>query len=130
MPTVLAAAGVDAPASCQGRDLLGSSKAPSAVYAEEDHEGNVLHAIRTERWKLILANAGNPRGLPEIALFDLQSDPGERHNLASEMPEKVAVLRADLQALERAAAGQAVHGKTGDIDAASRERLRALGYIQ
>ncbi|RMD86041.1 MAG: hypothetical protein D6815_00630 [Candidatus Dadabacteria bacterium] len=130
MPTLLRAVGVDVPKACQGRDLLGGSDAPTAVYAEEDHEGNVLHAVRTERWKLILANAGNPRGLPEVALYDLQADPGETRNLAGELPDRVAALRADLQVLEQAAAASAVHGESGDIDAASRERLRALGYIQ
>ncbi|RMD85389.1 MAG: hypothetical protein D6815_01945 [Candidatus Dadabacteria bacterium] len=130
MPTLLAAAGVEVPPTCQGRDLLAGGQAPEAVYAEEDHEGNVLKAIRTERWKLILANEGNPRGLPPVALFDLKRDPAEQVNLAERMPDRVAALRADLAVLEQAAAAQAVRGEHRDIDAASRERLRALGYIQ
>ena len=39
-------------------------------------------------------------------------------------------LRADLEALRVAARAAAVDAVEGEIDEASRERLRALGYIQ
>ena len=39
-PTLLAAAGVDAPPAWQGRDLFSATPAPDALFQEEDHEGN------------------------------------------------------------------------------------------
>lgn len=129
-PTLAAAAGVEPGTAWQGRDLLGATPVPTAVYAEEDHEGNVLEALRSPGWKLVLANADNPRGLEEVELYDLAKDPGETRNLAGAMPDRVAALRADLEALRVAARAAAVDAVEGEIDEASRERLRALGYIQ
>jgi arylsulfatase A-like enzyme len=50
--------------------------------------GNLDKAIRYGRWKYISQSALFP-GL----LFDLQSDPGERHDLAAERPELLKKLR-------------------------------------
>lgn len=129
-PTLLAAAGVSTPAAVQGRDLLGASAAPTAVYAQEDHEGNVLQSIRTAEWKLVLANEHNPRGLGTVELYDLRVDPNEKNNLAAKDPERVAALRKDLEALRAAAGSSAVKGASGTIGAADEERLRALGYME
>jgi len=130
MPTLLVAAGVAVPPAVQGRDLFGNTSAPAAVYAEEDHEGNVLESIRTEEWKLVVANEGNPRGLAPVELYDMAADPGEKSNLAGKEPGRVAELRRDLEALRTAARTSAVKGSTGTIDAADEERLRALGYLE
>ncbi|MFP6626449.1 MAG: sulfatase [Deltaproteobacteria bacterium] len=129
-PTLVAAIGVAPAASWQGRDLFSDLPRPQAVYAEEDHEGNVLEALHSGRWKLILANQDNPRGLSAVELYDLQADPGELHNLAGSHSDLVASLRVDLEDLRALAGAGAVEGLSGEIDEASRERLRALGYIQ
>ena len=64
-------------------------------------------ALRTEHWKLIqpiVADAsgqplpdvyGRPRR-PDPLLFDLEHDPGERHDLSSAQPERRAALERDL----------------------------------
>ncbi len=130
MPTVLAASGVEILPACQGRDLFGPTPAPLALYAEEDHEGNVLESIRTAEWKLVLANAGNPRGLAEMELYHLPGDPAELRNLADSRTDQLAALRANLAVLRQAARARAVSGVSGDIDAGSKERLRALGYME
>ncbi len=130
MPTVLGAAGLDCPAQCQGRDLFGGTKAPAAVYAEEDHEGNVLESIRTRDWKLVVANEGNPRGLEPLELFDLGADPGETRNLAASKTERVAELKEQMQQLAKMAGSHAVSGVEGEINADDAERLRALGYME
>ena len=57
------------------------------LVAEEDFEGNVLTGIQASGFKFIRANAGNPRGLPERALFDHVADPGETTNLARGGPQ-------------------------------------------
>ncbi len=129
VPTMLAAAAVPVPKTVQGRDLFGATQAPSAVYAEEDHEGNVLETIRTAGWKLITANAGNPRGLAETELYNLLTDPKEKTNLAARDSARVAALKKDLATLRDSSRASAVSGVTGAIDSADLERLKALGYV-
>jgi len=65
----------------------------------------VLWSLRTEDMKLISANEGNPRGLPERALFDLTKDPKEASNLQGQdaANETKLAQQADLQ--RRAAEG-------------------------
>ncbi|GIX00719.1 MAG: arylsulfatase [Pirellulaceae bacterium] len=53
-------------------------------------------AIRDGDWKLIEFYEWD-----EVELYDLASDPGERRNLAEQMPEKTAALRAKLQAWQK-----------------------------
>ncbi|MEE8312516.1 MAG: sulfatase [Candidatus Binatia bacterium] len=130
MPTILTAAGVGLPTQVQGRDLFGTGGAPDAVYAEEDHEGNVLESIRTADWKLVVANEGNPRGLEMMELYYLGDDPGETRNLASSRTERVAELRGRMTAMADTAAANAVSGVSGDISSDDAERLKALGYME
>jgi arylsulfatase A-like enzyme/uncharacterized membrane protein YbhN (UPF0104 family) len=133
-PTLLARAGAPVPPAMQGLDLAGDLAARSEtqrmVFSEENHEGNVLRALRSERWKWIEANAGNPRGLPERELFDVAADPGERANLAEQEPGTLAELErhADAQQLaaERDRVGEA---RSAAISAEERASLCALGYL-
>jgi len=101
------------------------------AFAEEDHEGNIITAARNARLKLIRANAGNPRGLPELELFDLQRDPGEQENVAGDRPVEVEDLDREVVAITTGAAQEAV-ANDGEVemDDATRDRLRALGYIE
>jgi hypothetical protein len=80
------------------------------VFAEENHEGNVLRAIRTERWKWIEANAENPRGLPERELFEVAVDPGEKENVAGREPGTAAELSRHAEGQQRAAKSAALTG--------------------
>ncbi len=98
-PTAVRALGYEPPRELPGVNLL--AEAPPAermVFAEEELEGNQLAMVRLGPEKLILANPGNPRGLEEIELYDLEKDPLERRNLARERPERVGELRAALEA--------------------------------
>jgi arylsulfatase A-like enzyme len=130
-PTILSLAGVAQPPSWQGADLRSGIPADRVVFAEEDHEGNVLSAVQTADWKLLTANPGNPRGLPPLELYDRASDPGEDRNLADRRPAEVERLQRTLAAMSSEAAQQAVadRGET-EMDSVMRERLRALGYLQ
>ncbi|MFC2046278.1 sulfatase [Chloroflexota bacterium] len=127
-PTILDVAGVPAPETMMGRSLWSVTEPVSYTFSEEDHEGNVLQAMRTSTHKLILANPDNPRGLPAEALFDLIADPEEQRNLAASQPDQIGVLRGALDQLHALAREQAVAGETGSLDAAVQERLRDLGY--
>jgi arylsulfatase A-like enzyme len=132
-PTILRGVGLDPPVVMQGHVLpLDDDAAPSRerVYAEEDFEGNVLQAVRTKTWKFITANPGNPRGLATEELYDVARDRGETKNLSSERPTEREEMRAALGKSTLEAKAHAGAGAQTDIDAATRARLEALGYME
>jgi arylsulfatase A-like enzyme len=127
-PTILEVSGVPIPASMMGRSLWSDTEPPAYAYAEEDHEGNVLHALRSSTHKLIVANADNPRGLASESLFDLVADPGEQDNLFTSLPDQALTLRQALREIATLALERAVAGEMGSLDASLEEKLRDLGY--
>ena len=64
-------------------------------------------AIRSGRWKLVLCPGSGgwtfndaeaaKSGLPIVQLYDMRADPGERHNVHAEHPDKVRQMIALLQ---------------------------------
>jgi arylsulfatase A-like enzyme len=126
-PTLLRAAGIDAPKTMQGLDLLGETRA-ALTFAETDHEGNIAHAIRGPEWKLIEANAGNPRGLPPLSLFHVADDPGETLDRSQVERDKVSQLSSYLDKELALAQAQAVAGSQTGLDDKTAEQLRNLGY--
>ena len=131
-PTLLGVAGLPPSESMQGVDLRQPFSArlekDQQVYSEEDHEGNVLWSLRTEDEKLIVANPGNPRGLPERVFFDMSGDPGELDPYEDPGAEPILEEAARLQRL--AAEGKAVEGEEVEMTLADCERLRVLGYVE
>ena len=135
-PTLISQAGAQAPDSMQGVDLAADpsmlTPKDKQVFAEEDHEGNVLWSLRTRDWKLIQANPDNPRGLPDQELFQVGIDPGETVNLSGgDFMDKELEL-AEHADLQRAfAEGEAV---AGGIDAEMSleecRQLMNLGYVE
>jgi arylsulfatase A-like enzyme len=131
-PTLLAAAGTKVPETMQGHALpLDGGAAPSrqSVFAEEDLEGNVLQAVRTREWKLISANPGNPRGLAPEELYEVGRDPGERQEVLARSPAQAEMMRAELGKSVLQARTHAGASEQAGTDAATHERLRALGYV-
>ncbi len=131
-PTIIRTAGLAPPVVMQGRVLpLDEAPAPEreSVFAEEDFEGDVLSAVRTKTWKLIDANPGNPRGLAPEELYDLARDPKEAKNVAPEDATQREVMRALLGRMTLEAKAHAGSGATTDVDAATKARLKALGYV-
>ncbi len=102
-----------------------------SLFAALDHQGCRLHAIRLGALKLIRANPDNPRGLAETELYDLKADPDERTNLAPSLADQVERLGKLLEAGPQGG-GTAAALTPGqvDVDAATEEQLRALGYTQ
>jgi len=131
-PTVLDVAGIPVPQTMQGVSLWPGAAQPRAeiLFAELSFRANTIRSIRQGPRKLIVAQEGNPdgRGLPPLALFDLQADPDEQQNLAEREPDAAQALRAALDQVMTLAASQAVVPQTGELDAATRERMRQLGY--
>jgi arylsulfatase A-like enzyme len=84
-------------------------------------------AVQTERFKLI-----SSKFPPYENLYDLQNDPHEAHDVAAQYPQEMERLRNMLVAYESGepvAAAPAASAAPA-IDAATRERLRALGYLK
>lgn len=135
-PTILQAAGVPVPAAVQGLSLLtdpaARPKSDGWAFAEENFEGNVLYMTRTPGAKWITANPGNPRGLAERELYDLEADGAETENLADD-PDYADVwpeLEAGLRRTRDLAESAAVAGAQVEIGSDDLDWLRALGYVE
>jgi arylsulfatase A-like enzyme len=130
-PTVLEALGVDIPPSAAGeltgRSLLTPPPArhqdPPLLFSEGNKGKHLLFAVQQGRFKFI-------RRLAPVAgdeLYDLETDPGEQVNLI-DSHRKLAARLADW--------GESVWKKreatrdTVGFDGETRERLRALGYVE
>jgi arylsulfatase A-like enzyme/uncharacterized membrane protein YbhN (UPF0104 family) len=134
-PTLIARSGAAVPPSMQGidlaRGLAGRSAPERMVFSEEDHEGNVLRAVRTEEWKWIEANPGNPRGLPEHSLFHVARDPAEKEDLHEQDRQVADELRTHADAQQRLARTHALAGgKEAKLSDAELQALKDLGYVR
>ena len=129
MPTVLDLLGLPVPASIAGTTLVarmtGAGRDPDletyseSMYPRYHFGWSELRAMRAGRFKLIAA--------PRSELYDLDTDPGEQHNLYMTRPALAAALSARLRLREQGDADHAPRGRTIDPDAA--DRLSALGYV-
>jgi len=130
MPTVLDMMGLKSPASVQGRSLtpLFSKRTirDAAIYSESfvpelQFGWSALRSLRLGRYKYI--------GAPKPELYDVARDPAETKNLYAELRSVSQEYRAKLQDfLEKYQAGN-VAVKPGPVDAETRSKLTALGYI-
>ena len=128
-PTLAQLSGAAAPESWTGRALFGDAPAPEAVFSEEDHQGNVLRALRGKAFKLIEANEGNPRGLEPVELFAIDADPNETKNVAKEKTDDLKKMTVALENASKGAPTNIERDQT-EIDEESLERLKALGYVE
>ncbi len=129
-PTLLSFLGAPVPPAMQGDDLLRQPERERIVFAEEDHEGNQLEALRSAEWKLLRANKGNPRGLEEQELYDVKADPRERENVARRQLGQARALDQQLERHVRAARAQSREAQVTTLDRSECERLKALGYVE
>jgi arylsulfatase A-like enzyme len=140
LPTVLELAGVARPADAawQGRSLAAALRGTASF--DRDHPvflhrrlfetvdpgspkaKGMLFAVRQGRWKYI---AGREEGVHE--LFDLEADPAELRNVLASEPERGAELASLLESWEAKVLRTYEHGRSDDQ---TRERLRALGYVE
>lgn len=127
----------DLAAALTGRSLAGM-ESPGAGGDDDDGGrlrlaeaiayGPDLVAVRLGPWKLIAKRDGSP-----LALFDVESDPGEQHDRAAERPEALARLRGLAAAWHASRLGAHGHGQGStwsEMDDTVRERLRDLGYSE
>jgi arylsulfatase A-like enzyme/Flp pilus assembly protein TadD len=126
MPTLLDFVGLEPPQGIEGRTLrpylTGESYGPPLSYFE------ALNVHLTRDWaplRGVVQDGYKYIRLPIPELYDLEQDPEERHNIASEKPEIARDLDQALQAL-------VPEGDTFDanlLDLETVERLQALGYV-
>ncbi|MEW6072481.1 MAG: sulfatase [Planctomycetota bacterium] len=132
MPFLLHELGIPAP-PMEG-DPLG--RVDHAVVSELfENEGNVvwkgerfrrrLWAIYSGRFKRILSTKEND---PDAGLFDLEVDPGERHDLAADRPEEARKLAAEWSAWRDSLLEPLDTSPLEGIDEATQRQLRNLGY--
>lgn len=132
MPTLLRQLGMPVPAAVQGGDLFEGTE---LIYAEENHEGNVLEAVRERRqasaYKLITANPNNPRGLLDTELYNVEKDQGEKTNLATADKPIAHQMKNTLITASKVAKHGAVRRTPVNVehDEEAAEKLRALGYV-
>ena len=100
------------------------------VLSEENFEGNVLSSIRSDGFKYIRANVGNPRGLSPEELYDVAADPGELKSLTGQNGRVQATMSELLRDQLQAAMSVKVEAQQAEITADDCERMRALGYIE
>jgi glycosyltransferase 2 family protein len=131
MPTLLARNGVAVPDGVQGKELMLGG---DSVWAEEDHEGNVLRALRMRRGsselKVIEANAGNPRGLLPFELYRVDQDAREMVDLSRQDAPLLNLAASRLDEHGRLAKSGHAQRKEVDVaaDPSAVQKLRALGY--
>lgn len=99
LPTFAKLAGAEVPTDrvIDGKDisavLMKHEKSPHEVFFY--HKVNELQAVRSGKWKLHIAiTTGNKRKRRKAALFNLETDIGEKKNLISENPDVVKRLLA------------------------------------
>jgi arylsulfatase A-like enzyme len=131
MATVLDALGLPSPPGLDGPSLLPlldgwPGATPEWILSEAKAWPEYKASIRHGRWKCIVDRR---RGRRE--LFDLETDPGERTNLTDTVGDVADRSESELHAMLAALSGQAAPERawTGDLDAATTERLRDLGYL-
>jgi arylsulfatase A-like enzyme len=104
--------------------------APGVGYDDPQMQPDLRYrAYRDGRWKLVETSG------EAIFLFDVEADPEESRNLAGERPDQVARLRSRLESLRAevglpAIGADAAPGAGPELDPATEERLRELGYLE
>jgi len=124
VPTLLHAAGVDAPVFTDGFDLLDSTaRRDGRFMVGRTATKTPVLGLRTLRWNLMVNPAGSG------GLFDQTTDPDEMRNLIGEHPEIYAGLGKILTT--RIAVPQQLNAsQTSDLSDEERELLETLGYIR
>lgn len=128
VPTVLDLVGAPRPPGLRGRSLRallergeddtgGAGFYAEALYGRYHYGWSDLSALTDARFRFIKA--------PRAELYDLDTDPAERRNVAGERAQTVLAMRS---ALDRLSSGASID-KPSAMPKEDLERLQALGYI-
>jgi len=126
LPTLLAMAGVAAPASLSGGDLLVESAGSPLLVSNPSTYPQRFVALRSPRHKYV-------RELETGAeqLFRLADDPSEEHDLSRLEPERLGALRSAFrERMQAMQAGQVPGAAPRGPSAEERRQLEHLGYVE
>ncbi|HYD50334.1 MAG TPA: sulfatase [Terriglobales bacterium] len=131
-PSLLGHLQITAPKTWRGRNFAkafggGTKKVEQpAVFATGVKWQPQLFSARTDRFKLL-----RERSSGKEKLFDLGKDPAEQRDVRGKNEAAAVRLRGLLdEHLKKAKSGKVKRPATVEIDKATTERLRALGYIE
>jgi len=136
LPTLLQVVGIEVPAQVQGESLLGMIKAKPGngesdpwrdrpAYSESDYPylaygWSVTEALRTGKYLYVQA--------PRRELYDQVADPNAEHNLAPQSTAVADTLAGRIEAFRQRTSSKREAAKV-TVDAATRDKLAALGYV-
>lgn len=129
-PTILELSGTSVPLEVQGSSLLpliqGEGKPPYIAFGESPHHGGQQYAVLAG-YRLILSTDGD-----RVELYELATDPLETKDLAEGDPRRTEVLKSYLAAWGKMIAATSLDPdrRTEELDDATLEQLKSLGYIQ
>ena len=133
MPTILDLCDCIPPDGMKGKSfasLCGKGRnqfQPRVAISEMWRDSWHIIAVRTEEYKYIW-DSKNPQN-PQ--LYDLQTDPGEKHNFAADFPRVVEELQATVEiVLQEGEKTKSENLTTPDLDKDMVNRLRDLGYVE
>jgi arylsulfatase A-like enzyme len=133
VPTILDICGIAPPEGLDGTSMIPiileeePVDPPRMVMSEVYYGGHFARSLIDGNEKVIFSQKGRTTNL---AFYDLESDPGELEDLADLEPRRAEELAARLEEFHDIAAGKSAAGYTVTIDEDTKERLKALGYIQ
>jgi arylsulfatase A-like enzyme/Tfp pilus assembly protein PilF len=137
LPTLLQTLGIEVPAAVQGESLLGMMNAGEAnsnvaetwrdrpAYSESDYPylaygWSALQALRTGKYLYVQA--------PHRELYDQAADPKAEHNLAPASTAVADTLASRVEAFRQKTSTKREASKI-TVDASTRDKLAALGYV-
>jgi arylsulfatase len=102
MPMLIEAAGVEAPEGMDGTSYLKQLRGQEEPSGYDRVIGlestwQAKYYLRNSQYKFILARQPDLLGNPDRELYDLQADPDENHNIATEEPKLAAEMENELE---------------------------------
>jgi choline-sulfatase len=126
-PTILEVAGVPIPSPMQGQSLLRIAKSNSdqPAYSVSDFPQRAFGWSALESWragKYLYIRAPKPE------LYDLATDPGAAHNLATSSKGTLETMAGQLEAFDRRFSGTASLSGA-ELSSSEMQKLASLGYV-
>jgi arylsulfatase A-like enzyme len=140
MPTVVEMLGASAADDLEGASLLplmrGEAESGRPAYGGQTSAGPDRMFLRYLGYKYIQVQ-GPAAGTyplapppPDLQLYDLRADPGERANIGARELSVASKMRTILNRIKGSAGGEFAMPDPDSMDAGLRERLESLGYTR
>lgn len=130
-PTIVGYAGGEIPGQWEGRNIF-SSEPIRWTFGKIGLPRYKAESITSREEKLFLNTVHHGDSLKLVELYDMIDDPLERNNLAghSEYQKRVKTLRDTLTSMGTDYVSRSIKSEEMELDKATMEQLKALGYIE